>query len=70
MRVIIVWLYNSTGGSVVAAALLHAMSNLAWQLFPVNGSSYDPRINGLILTVVATALLVVRGPRTLARRAR
>jgi uncharacterized protein len=70
MRVIIVWLCNSTGGSVVAAALLHAMSNLAWQLFPVNGSSYDPRINGLILTVVATALLVVRGPRTLARRAR
>jgi hypothetical protein len=52
-RVIIVWLYNNTGKSVFATALSHAMMNLTWQLFPVNGSFYDPRITGLIVTVVA-----------------
>jgi len=53
MRVIIVWLYNATGGSVFAATLVHAMSNVCWQMFPVNGSFYDPRVMGLILTAAA-----------------
>ncbi len=66
-RVIIVWLYNNTGKSVFAAALYHAMMNLGWQLYPVNGSYYDPRITGLIVAVVAVIVIVVWGPRTLAR---
>ena len=48
LRVIIVWLYNNTGRSVFVAAVFHAMVNLTWQLFPVNGSYYDPRLSGLI----------------------
>lgn len=66
-RVIIVWLYNNTGKSVFAAALYHAMMNLSWQLYPVNGSYYDPRITGLILTFTAVIVIVLWGPRTLAR---
>jgi len=61
MRVIIVWLYNATGRSVFVAALVHAMSNLTWQLFPINGSFYDPRVTGLILAVVAALVIVVQG---------
>ncbi|MEZ4860227.1 MAG: CPBP family intramembrane glutamic endopeptidase [Caldilineaceae bacterium] len=52
-RVIIVWLYNRMGRSVFAATLYHTMMNLTWQLFPVNGSFYDPRITALIVTLVA-----------------
>jgi hypothetical protein len=66
LRVIIVGLYNATGGSVFAATLLHAMSNLCWQLFPVDGSFYDPRVTGLILTAVA--LLGVALSRPMAPR--
>jgi len=66
-RVLIVWLYNNTGKSVFAAALFHAMSNVGWQLFPIYGSHWDPRIDGLITTFVATIVTVVWGPRTLAR---
>ena len=60
MRVVIVWLYNNTGRSVFMAALLHAMSNLTWQLFPVNGSFYDPRVTAPITALVAVLVVAAR----------
>lgn len=66
-RVIIVWLYNNTGRSVFVAALFHTMINLTWQVFPINGSYYDPRVTGLITAIVAVVVVIVWGPRTLAR---
>jgi membrane protease YdiL (CAAX protease family) len=66
-RVIIVWLYNNTGKSVFVATVFHTMMNVTWQLFPVNGSYYDPRITGLIMAFVAAIVAIVWGARTLAR---
>jgi CAAX protease family protein len=66
-RVIIVWLYNNTGKSVFGAALFHTMINLTWQVFPINGAYYDPRVTGLITAIVAVGVVIVWGPRTLAR---
>jgi CAAX protease family protein len=48
LRVIMTWLYIQAGKSVFAATLFHTMINLCWQLFPINGSFYDPRVFGLI----------------------
>ncbi len=56
-RLIMVWLYNRTGRSVFAMALYHAMENVTWQLFPIDGSYYDPRVSGLITAAVATAVV-------------
>lgn len=67
-RVIITWLYNSTGKSAFVAILFHAMINLTWQLFPINGSYYDPQVTGLIMTFVAAIVTLASGPRTLAHR--
>lgn len=64
-RVIITWLYNNTGRSVFVATVFHAMINLTWQLFPVNGSYYDPRVTSLIAFGVAVLVVIVWGPRTL-----
>lgn len=66
-RVLIVWLFNSAGHSVLAATLFHAMGNVCWLLFPVQGSSYDPRVSGPITACVAVLVAVVWGPRTLVR---
>ncbi len=66
IRVLIVWLYNNTGKSVFAAALFHTMSNVSWQLFPIHGSYYDPRVTGLIEAFAAAIVTVIWGPRTLA----
>jgi membrane protease YdiL (CAAX protease family) len=57
-RVTIVWLYNHTGKSVFVAAFYHAMINLTWQLFPINGSYYDPRVTGLIAAALAVLLVI------------
>jgi len=68
MRVVMVWLYNNTGKSVFAVTLIHAMANLCWQLFPVHGSYFDPRIDGLIMAALAAMVTILWGPRMLARR--
>lgn len=65
LRILMVWIFNNTGKSVFAVALFHMTINLTWQLFPVNGSYYDPRISGLILAVVAVIVVVFWGPRRL-----
>lgn len=67
IRVLLVWLYNNTGGSVFAVAVCHAMVNVTWQLFPVNGSYYDPCVTGLIVILIAAIVVFGWGPRTLAR---
>lgn len=67
MRVLLVWLYQNTGGNVMAVAISHATSNLAWQLFPNGGSHYDPRMIGLIAVLAAVLVTLVWGPRTLSR---
>jgi membrane protease YdiL (CAAX protease family) len=68
-RVIIVWLYNNTGKSVFAAALFHMTIDVTWQLYPVSGSSFDPRLSGLITALIAAIIVVIWGPRTLTRYA-
>jgi uncharacterized protein len=67
IRVIMTWLYNNTGQSVFIAVLFHALVNLTWQLFPVSGSYYDPRVTSSILAAVAVVVVIVWGPRTLIR---
>jgi membrane protease YdiL (CAAX protease family) len=60
LRMIMVWLYFHAGKSVFAAAVFHAMINLCWQLFPNNGSYYDPRVFGLITFCFAIAIFAVQ----------
>ena len=71
-RIIMVWTYNQTGKKLFGILLLHAMSNVCWQLFPIHGSLFDPRVNCLILSLIAVAAIVVRrqGGRPTVRPAR
>ena len=66
-RVLIVWLFNNTGGSVFAVALFHATLNLSFILFPVNGSHFDMRLGGLVMACAAVTVIALWGPGTLAR---
>ncbi len=58
-RVIMVWLYNNTGKSVFGMALFHTMINVTWQLFPINGSYFDPRVTGSILAIAAVIVMMI-----------
>ena len=65
-RVVLVWLYGVTGDSLFAAAICHAAYNTAWQLFPNQGSGYNPWITAGLTALVALFAVAVFGPRTLA----
>ena len=67
LRVVIVWLYNNTGGSVFAATLFHGMMNVAEFSFPNLGSHYDPIVTGGITAAVAVVVAYLWGAETLAR---
>jgi CAAX protease family protein len=68
LRMIMIWLYFHAGKSVFAAAVFHAMINLCWQLFPINGSYYDPRVFGLITLCFALAIFTAQQLRTKGRQ--
>lgn len=64
-RVIMVWLFYKTGKSVFGMTLFHMTLNLAWQLFPVNGSYFDMRMVALLITGLALIIaLLTKGFRT------
>ena len=58
LRLVMVWLFNATGGSVFAVVVVHATNNLSWQLFPIQGSWWDPRINGVIMGIIALIVIL------------
>jgi uncharacterized protein len=60
LRVIMVWLYSQSGRSVFGIALFHAMINLCWQLFPINGSFYDPLVFSLLAFGVAVIIVAIQ----------
>ena len=57
-RIIMVWIYNHTGSSVLTSVLFHAAINTSIDAFPLRGSRYDPLVTGLIL--LGATLLVAR----------
>jgi len=62
VRVIMVWLYDNTGKSVFGAALFHMTINVTWQLFPVHGSYWDPRVSGSIMAAIAALIAILWRP--------
>lgn len=62
-RVIMVRLYDCTGKSVLGVTLYHAVSNVCWQMFPIDGSFFDPRVTGLITAIVAVITITFLRPR-------
>jgi len=72
-RVLFVWIYNNTGRSVFAVALLHTMFNFVWQVFPPGAggllvpSFYSPSTLALTTIVLAAIVTFLWGPETLAR---
>ncbi|HAC59661.1 CPBP family intramembrane metalloprotease [Parvibaculum sp.] len=66
LRVVTVWLYVNGGRSVFIAALFHTMSNVAFFLFPVYGSHYDPAVTFVPLALACAGIVFLWSPRTLA----
>jgi uncharacterized protein len=69
LRIIIVWLFENTSGSLLVAALFHTMINVSWALFPGAGSLYDPFVTLVILAIVCGLILALWRPTAVPLRA-
>lgn len=63
--ILFTWIYNNTGGSILAVMLFHTMNNLSFFIFP----TLQTMLGGLYLIVlniiIASAVLAIWGPKTL-----
>lgn len=69
-RVLTVWLYNNTGGSVFATILFHAVTNTGRSIFPGSRSAYemgDGVIGYGLILIAAVVVVFLWGGKTLAR---
>jgi hypothetical protein len=74
MRVLFVWVYNNTGKSLFAVAVMHTLFNQVWQVFPRNEglvgmsvpSFYNPSNLALTTIILATLVTWLWGSKTLA----
>lgn len=72
-RVIYVWLYNNSGGSLFAIILFHAVANTGRSAFPGGRAAFEldnGAIGYAIVICLAVALTLAYGPKTLMRSAR
>lgn len=67
LRTLIVWVYNNTEKSVLAAVILHAMVNVSSFLFPIYGSYYNPTVTTWISAIFIVIITYLWGPKTLAQ---
>jgi hypothetical protein len=70
MRILIIWLYNNTGGSVFAAIFFHTMANTGRTSFP-HDQMHNPLVDYPIVhySTIAIAAVIVTflwGSKTLA----
>jgi membrane protease YdiL (CAAX protease family) len=72
VAIIYTWVYNETGGSLLLVTLLHAAFNTAYVFLPVNPAAAGSQtIFGFTLLVeilAAVAVIVISGPKSLARQ--
>jgi uncharacterized protein len=68
MTVVYTWLFNSTGGSVLLAMILHASTNTFQQFVPMSATA-ELAMAG-VWVAFAAILLLMHGPRNLARTPR
>ncbi len=67
LRVLMVWIYNNAGKSVLSAILVHDLVNVSvYSLFPEVGY-FVPTITAAITAVAVVVVIFLWGPRTLAR---
>lgn len=67
-RLIMTWLYEGSGDRLAVVALFHALSNLAWQLYPEKGSRFDPQLHATMMMLAALVMMFVGCSRPKASR--
>ena len=64
---IFTWIYNNTGGSILAVLLLHTTGNLSHFIFPVVATTWGGLYSLILNAVVVLVILIIWGPERMVR---
>ena len=68
VTVVYTWLYNNTNGSIMVAMLFHAVNSITGAVVPYWTSRTGTWLHLAVLLVVAGAIVLIWGPKTLVRK--
>lgn len=68
LSILITWIYNNTGKSILAALLFHTMGNLAHFIFPAMSTRLGGLFSVILNILVVIIVLIFWGPQTLVRK--
>uniref|UniRef100_A0A7C3J4X7 CPBP family intramembrane metalloprotease n=1 Tax=Candidatus Methanomethylicus mesodigestus TaxID=1867258 RepID=A0A7C3J4X7_9CREN len=66
--ILFTWVYNNTGGSILAVMLFHTMNNLSFFIFPTLETTFGGLYLLILDVVVVLAILAAFGPKKLVRQ--
>jgi uncharacterized protein len=62
LRIIMIWLFERSGKSILIIVLFHTMINLSWALFPIAGSYYSPFVTFILLAISVGVIVLLWWP--------
>jgi membrane protease YdiL (CAAX protease family) len=67
LTILLTWLYNNTGGSILVALFFHATISFSWVLFPFVETQLGSMYYFFFLIIVSTMILVIWRPKRMVR---
>ena len=67
ITILITWLYNNTGGSILVALIFHTMFNYSAQIFPVLETQQGGFFYLILFISTVIAVVAIAGPKRLVR---
>lgn len=65
--IIFTWIYNNTGGSILAVLILHTTGNLSHFIFPINETKMGGFYSLILNIVVVLIILIIFGAKRMVR---
>jgi membrane protease YdiL (CAAX protease family) len=67
LTILFTWLYNNTGGSILAALIFHTTISFSWVLFPFVETELGGLYYLILLLIAPIAITIIWGPKRLVR---
>jgi membrane protease YdiL (CAAX protease family) len=68
ITILLTWLYNNTGGSILVALIFHTMFNYSAQIFPALETQQGGLFYLIFFIAIVIAVVAIWGPRRLVRK--
>ncbi|MBC7081629.1 MAG: CPBP family intramembrane metalloprotease [Thermoplasmatales archaeon] len=63
LSILFTWIYNNTGGSILAVLIFHTMGNLSHFIFPAMATSLGGLYSVILNLIAVITILVIFGPK-------